>query len=130
MMEHRHNSSPLAWRRPLFALLAGLALAFGMAVPHDEAVEQAGMVSKVEVAETAVHPGDPAHFESAELKIHPGCMACLLQLGSSTVLGPSPALPLPLPPDRNLAVAVERASSGSISLLGPARAPPISSPSA
>jgi len=129
-MGPRNLTSPLAWRRPLCALFAGLALAFGMAVPHDEAVEQAGMVSKVEIAETAVHPGDPAHFESAELKVHPGCTACLLQLGSSTVLGPSPALPSPLPPYRNVALPVELASSGSTSLPGPARAPPTSSPSA
>src|SRR6185295_7208745 len=130
MMGPRNLTSLLAWRRPLCALFAGLALAFGMAVPHDEAVEQAGMVSQVEIAETAVHPGDPAHFEDAELKVHPGCAACLLQIGSSTILGCPPALSTPLPPVGRAAAPVARAASANPTLLLPARAPPITSPSA
>ena len=31
-------------------------LVLGMVVPHDMAVEQAGAVAKVEIAESAVHP--------------------------------------------------------------------------
>jgi hypothetical protein len=130
MTDSRNLSSPLAWRRSLLALLAGVALAFGMVAPHDVAVEQAGAVSQVEIAETAVHPGAPAHFEDSEIKVHPGCVACLLQLGSSTVLSRPPAPPSLLPPDGYVAAPVAWVSSAKPSLLGPARAPPIASPSA
>jgi|SRR6185295_7926343 len=130
MMDSRNCFSPFALRRSLLALLAGLALAFGMAAPHDVTVELAGVVSQVEIAETAVHPGDPAHFEDAELKVHPGCAACLLQIGSSTILGCPPALSTPLPPVGRAAAPVARAASANPTLLLPARAPPITSPSA
>ena len=130
MTDSRKRFSPLAWYRPLLAVVAGLGLALGMAAPHDVAVELAGVVSQVEIAETAVHPNAPAHFEAAELKLHPGCVACLLQLGSSTVLGRPPALPSLPPPAGHVAAPVERASSAKPSLFGPARAPPIASPSA
>src|SRR4030095_12531005 len=123
MAVSRNHLSPLAKRRPLLALLAGLALAFGMLAPHDLAVEQAGAVSRVEIAETAVHPGAPAHFEDAEIKVHPGCVGCLLQLGSSTVLKPPPAPMVPLSRDARVVVPAAQLSSAQPRLLGPARAP-------
>jgi hypothetical protein len=121
---------PSAWSRPLLALLAGFALAFTMMTPHDMAVEQAGGISQVEIAETAVHPDAPAHLEDAEFEVHSGCVACLLQLGSNTVLGRPLALQSPLPQVGHLATPLARISSAKPSLLGPARAPPIFSPSA
>lgn len=129
-MTDSHNLfSPFAWRQPLLALLAGLALAFGMLAPHDLAVEQAGAVSTVEIAETAVHPGAPAHFEDSEIKVHPGCVGCLLQLGSSTVLKPPPAPISLLSQDDRVVTPAVQVSSAQLRLLGPARAPPIASPS-
>ena len=127
MTDSRNLSSPLAWHRPLLALLAGLALAVGMLAPHDVAVEQAGAVSTVEIAETAVHPGAPAHFEDSEIKVHPGCVGCLLQLGSSTVLKPPAAPVSPLSRDSRVVVPADQLSSAQLRLLGPARAPPIAS---
>jgi hypothetical protein len=124
-------SSPLSWRRPLLALVAGLALVFGAVAPHDMAVERAGGVSRIiEIAETAVHPDAPAHFEEATIEVHPGCTACLLQLGSSTVLGRPLAATSTLPSCGNVAASLTRISSAAPSLSGPARAPPLSSPSA
>jgi hypothetical protein len=122
------RSTPHPWLRGAVAFLAFLALTLGSIAPHDMAAEQAGAGSKVEIAESAVHPGDPAHFEAAEIKVHPGCVACLLQLETRTVLGHSP---LPLPPlarDAGLATLVEAVPASIACLFGPARAPPISSP--
>jgi hypothetical protein len=130
MSDYRKLSSPLAWRRPLLAVLAGFALACGMLVPHDVSVEQAGLVSQVEIVVTPLHPGAPAHIESAEFKLHPGCVACLLQLGRSTVPSLSPATLPPLPQCGHVVASVVRPSSARLAFLGPARAPPISSPSA
>jgi hypothetical protein len=131
MMGTRNLSDLIAWRRAAVALLAFLALAFGSFAPHDFAAEQAGTLAKVEIAETAVHPGAPAHFEDAEFKLHPACPACLLQIQTGTALGRLPArLPLPAQ-DGEVAALVQRVPSREISLLGPARAPPtLSSPSA
>jgi hypothetical protein len=126
-MKARNSPRPIAWWRVLLALAA----CFGLeAAPHDMAADRAGAVSRVEIATSAVHPSDPAHFERAEMKIHPGCGACLLQLETRTV--PAPA-PFPLPPlasDADVAGLVEILPSHDGSLPGPARAPPVSSLSA
>jgi hypothetical protein len=130
MTDSRQSTTPLAWQRPLLALLAGVALAFGMAAPHDMAVELAGVGSRVEIAESAVHPNAPVHIEDAEVKLHPPCVACLLQLGSRTVLSRPPA---PTPPDsqaRELPAPSTRPATAEPSFPSPARAPPLSSPSA
>src|SRR5262245_22766633 len=127
-MTDSRNPSPIAWYRPLLALVAGLALALGMAAPHDMAVELAGVAARVEIAETAVHPDAPAHAEDAEFKLHPACVACLLQLGSSTVLGRPPVLATPLPRLDRGAATVARFSPAAPPLSGSTRAPPFSSP--
>jgi hypothetical protein len=122
------RSNPHPWLRGVVAFLAFLALALGSTAPHDMAVEYAGAGSQVEIAESAVHPSDPAHFEAAEIKVHPGCVACLLQLETRTVLGHSPR---PLPPLARVAsrtALVEAVPASIACLFGPARAPPISSP--
>ena len=126
----RNLTIPIAWSRPLLTLLAGLALAFGMAAPHDVAVERAGPASSIEISETAIHPDAPAHLEDAEFKVHSGCVACLLQLGSSTVLDYRPASLSPPPQGQHVARPAARLSSADSFLSGPARAPPTSSPSA
>jgi hypothetical protein len=126
MTDSRIRSSPIHWRQSLLALLAGFALLSGMLAPHDVAVEQAGIVSQVEVAENAAHPGIPAHIEGAEFKRHPGCVACLLQLGRGAVPSPLPAALPPLPQNDPVAALTVRLSSAKPSLPGPARAPPAS----
>jgi hypothetical protein len=108
------STSP-AWLRGAVAFLAFLALAVGRG-------------SKVEIAESAIHPSDPAHFEAAEIKVHPGCVACLLHAETRTVLGHPP---VPLPPltrGASVAAFLQAVPSSTPSLFGPARAPPISSP--
>src|SRR5215216_5156008 len=120
------RSNPHPWLRGVVAFLAFLALALGSIAPHDMVADQVGRGSKVEIAESAVHPGEPAHFEAAEIKVHPGCVACLLQLETRTVLGRPP---VPLPPlarDASLAAPVAAVPAGNARLFSPARAPPIS----
>lgn len=129
-MNARNSHRPIAWWHALLVLASCFGLVFDGVVPHDMAADRVGAVSRVEIAASAVHPGDPAHFERAEMKVHPGCGACLLQLETQTV--PAPA-PLPLPPvasDADVVALVETVSSHDGSLPGPARAPPVSSLSA
>ena len=129
-MNVRNLHRPIAWWRVLLALAACFGMAFDGAVPHDMAVDRVGAVSRVEISANAVHPDDPAHFEHAEIKVHPGCVACLLQFQTRTVPGPAP---LPLPPlarDADVAALVETVPSHDVSLAGPARAPPVPSLSA
>jgi hypothetical protein len=129
-MNARNSHRPIAWWHALLVLAACFGLVLDGAAPHDMAVDRAGAVSRVEIAESAVHPSDPAHFERAEMKVHPGCGACLLQLETRTV--PAPA-PFPLPPlasNADVAGLVEIFPSHDGSLPGPARAPPVSSLSA
>src|SRR4030095_2051709 len=57
-----------------------------------------------------------AHFEDAEIKVHPGCVGCLLQLGSSTVLKPPPAPMVPLSRDARGVVPANPASSARLGL--------------
>lgn len=125
-MNARNSHLPIVWWHALLVLAACFGLVFDGAAPHDMAVDRAGVLSRVEIAESAVHPDDPAHFERAEMKVHPGCGACLLQLETRTVPGPAP---LPLPPlasGSGVAALAETASSHDVSLPGPARAPPVS----
>jgi hypothetical protein len=126
-MNARKPHRPIAWWRVLLALAGCFGMAFDGAVPHDMAVDRVGAVSRVEIASSAVHPGDPAHFEQAEMKVHPGCVACLLQLEARTAPDPSPSLLPPLEHDASVACLVETVSSYDGSLPGPARAPPVSS---
>lgn len=118
---------PIAWWHALLVLATCFGLAFDGATPHDMAADRVGALSHVEIAESAVHPGDPAHVEQAEMKVHPRCVACLLQLDTRIV----PALaPLPLPPlprDTDVAALAETVFSHDGSLPGPARAPPVPS---
>jgi len=126
-MDPRNPTAPLAWRRALLVLFVCLGLTLDLAVPHDIVAEQAGVAGGMEIAEEAAHPGDPTHFEAAELKVHPGCTACLLQLQAGAVLG-LPPVPRPLEQDSDTIPPVRLAASRDASLLGPARAPPTSSP--
>ncbi|HEY4573685.1 MAG TPA: hypothetical protein VIJ26_06980 [Thermoanaerobaculia bacterium] len=112
-----------SWRRAALAFLAGAALVLGMAVPHDMAAEQAG-AAKVEIAESAVHPHSPAHFEDGEFKIHPPCVACLLQAQAGTVLCPPPAAQKPLAREAGTPLQPRLHASEETPLTGPARAPP------
>lgn len=124
MTSHTTPTPQPSWRRAALAFLASVALVLGMVVPHDMAVEQAGVVAKVEIAESAVHPHSPAHFEDGEFKVHPPCVACLLQAQTGTVLCPPPAAQKPLMQEAGLHLQPRLLSSGEIPLTGPARAPP------
>src|SRR3954466_14835238 len=122
-MTTSHTPLQPSWRRAALAFLAGAALVLGMAVPHDMAAEQAG-AAKVEIAESAVHPPSPAHFEAGEFKIHPPCVACLLQAQAGTVLCPPPAAQKPLAREAGTPLQPRLFASGETPLTGPARAPP------
>ncbi len=126
-MRTRTSHRPIAGWRALLVLAAFLGMVFDGMVPHDMAVDRSGGAASVEVSQSAVHPGDPAHIEQrAEMEVHPGCVACLLQMATRTVPGPAP-LPLPpLTPGVRAVAPVTVASSQDSSLLGPARAPPAS----
>lgn len=129
-MSTRSSHRPIAWWRVLLALAACFGIGFDGAVPHDMAADRVGAVSRVEIAANAVHPGDPAHFEHAEMEVHPGCVACLLQFQTRTVPRPTPSPLPPLERDVSIASLAETVSSHDGSLPGPARAPPVSSLSA
>ena len=123
-MTDLRNLLPLASWRPLAALAASFALAFAAVAPHHAEVERAGLPSRVAIAETAIHPGAPAHCEAAQIEVHRGCAACLVQLGSSTDLG-RPLAALPAMPDAGDVAAPQAAPTSARPFLpGPARAPP------
>jgi hypothetical protein len=119
-----------SWWRGLLVLVTAAAVGLGSAAPHNPAAEVAGGFVRVEIAETADHPEEPAHFESSRIEIHPGCMACLAQIqaGSAPILLPA-ARPLLAEAGRVVAAA-DQVPSREIRCLGPARAPPVLSPSA
>ncbi|HEX6904800.1 MAG TPA: hypothetical protein VF789_34150 [Thermoanaerobaculia bacterium] len=132
-MTRRHPlpPSPLSWRRSLLALLAGIALAFGAVAPHDQALEGTGRsLTPTAVAETARHPGDPAHFEaSSPLEIHHACVACLLQIQSRGQMAGLPVSTLPsLTWNAGIGVLTEQPASPGPRRTGPPRAPPSLSP--
>jgi hypothetical protein len=133
-MTRRHPlpPSPPSWRRSLLALLAGIALAFGAVAPHDQALEGTGKsLTPTVVAETALHPGDPAHFEASSTEIHHVCVACLLQIQSRGQIAGSPSSTLPpLAWDAGISSLTEQASSPGLRRTGPPRAPPFLSPAA
>ena len=126
-MRRAHPIDLPLWRRALLVLTAGLALAFGMAVPHDPVFEHEGLRGSM-VDEAARHPEAPPHLEGSKSAYRGPCESCLLQLQTASRLIPPPA---PLPePVRGKAVAFleEIAVSSAYSHLGPARAPPASLP--
>jgi hypothetical protein len=110
-------------------VLTGLAVALGAAFPHDDApTGQLEKLTRTEVAVNAVHPGSPAHFEASEVRVHPPCLACLLQLQNGTVLGKPPAAPPTAQTDDGFAALADQAPVQKPSRVGPARAPPAVSP--
>lgn len=83
----------------LVAALLVATLAFDSADLHDPAAVHSGSLlelqSGVQISEGASHPREPRHLETSQIKLHPGCPACLLELqGRGSVL----AAPPPLPP--------------------------------
>ena len=128
-MSFRTSSAPAAWRRALLALLVSLALGFDMMALHDAGAEHSAAPYGVEIAESAIHPGDPAHFEASDIRAHHGCPGCLvqLQMGLAPASQVSIASPVPGPA---LTAPAEQAIVQIAVLCGPARAPPVSSPSA
>ena len=125
MTDSRNLYPQIARRQAAAALVAILALAFGFFAPHDVVEERTGSFSRVEIAESAVHPQAPAHFEDGEFKVHPPCPACLLQIQTGTALVRLPAASPLLTEDSEVAALVERIPSQTLSHPSPARAPPI-----
>jgi|SRR5215210_4580290 len=115
------------WKRSLIALTVGLALTFGAVAPHDPAAEHDGGMQGVMVDEAAQHPETPPHIEGSDPAFHPRCETCLLhmQTGSRLI---APLVRLPELVRGETVKTVEMAAvSDPSSLLGPARAPPVSS---
>lgn len=118
-MRRSHSST-------LIALTIGLALTFGAVAPHDPGSEHDGGVQGVMVDEAAQHPEAPPHIEGSDPAFHPRCETCLLQMQTGSRLIAPPVL-LPEPVRGETVPIVETvAASDPSSLLGPARAPPVS----
>lgn len=124
-MRRAHPIDLPPWRRALLVLMAGLALAFGLNVPHDPLFEHEGLRGTV-VDEAAQHPEAPPHLEGSKSAYRGPCESCLLQLQAGSRLVPPPA-PLPEPVRSGTVALLETIPVSSPSpRLGPARAPPAS----
>jgi hypothetical protein len=119
------SPTPTSPARFLLALVVGLALLTGVALPHGNAAGHRDSPVGADVDRSARHPGDPAHFEASTVEFEAGCPLCVLQLQSASLLPvPEPSLPalaahgtaLPPAPSATAAPAVRT---------GPARAPPV-----
>jgi hypothetical protein len=101
------------------------------ALPHCQEIGEPGHESALRatrVADAAMHPAAPAHFESSGARLHPACIACMLQARTpspqTAFAGVAPAL-------RHTSIALlHRAAPASrVAIrLGPARASPHSAP--
>lgn len=126
-MRRARPSDPSLWKRSLIALLAGLALTFGAFAPHDDAAEHEREGRGAFIDQAARHPEEAPHFEASNPTYVPGCQTCLLHLQTGSRLI-APPVPLPeLVRGETVPVPETVAFSASASLLGPARAPPVSS---
>ena len=115
------------WRRSLIALAVGLALTFGAFAPHDESAEHEREGRGAFIDQAASHPEAPPHFEASNTTYVPGCQTCLLHLQTGSRLI-APLIPLPdLVRGATVQILETAAVSTPSSLLGPARAPPVSS---
>lgn len=124
-MRRAHSIEIPLWRRALLVLMAGLALAFGMAVSHDPLFEHEGLHGTL-VDEAARHPEDPPHIEGSKANWRGPCESCLLQLQSGSRLVPPP-VPLPEPVRNGTVASLETVPVSSPSpRLGPVRGPPAS----
>lgn len=117
--------SPVRLLATVLGLLAALAL--GAADLHDTAAEHVdGGLRAVQVSEGASHPRDAQHVETSQIKLHPGCSACLLEL---QLLGSAlPArLGLPVPAPTAASPSLPRiACVAAVTPVGSPRAPPVS----
>lgn len=127
-MKSLRSSSPAVWPRVLLALLVSLSMGFDLMVSHDVVAERGQASGRVEVTESAIHPGAPIHFEASGPETpHHGCLGCLVQLET----GVSPVRQIAaflLLTGATLRPGEEQAASAFAPPSGPARAPPISSP--
>lgn len=125
-MRRAHSPDPSLWRRSLIALLVGIALTFGAVAPHDASAEHEREGRGAYVDQAARHPEEPTHFEASDSTYVPGCQTCLLQLQTgSRLIAPLVRLP-ELVRGGTVPVPETAAVSTPASLLGPARAPPVS----
>jgi len=124
----RDRSTDLSpWRRSLIALAVGLALSFGVFAPHNDSAEHEREGRGAFIDQAAIHPEAPPHIEASNPAYVSGCQTCLLHLQTGSRLIAPPA-PLPdLVRGETVPVPETDAFSTPSSLLGPARAPPVSS---
>ena len=99
----------------------------GITLPHCHEIGEPGQersLRATRLADAALHPAAPAHFESSGARLHPACVACLLQART-----PSPqAAPAVVAPSMRHSAADLLPSAAPASRvairLGPARASP------
>jgi hypothetical protein len=108
--------------------MLGCVLLLGALTPHSPAEEHGDSLQSFEIDGAAQHPGDPAHFEGSRPETHPACPACLLHVQTSSLVTP-PAPLHGLLPGEAVALRPERSIIPAFTVPGPARAPPVSSPS-
>jgi hypothetical protein len=123
--------SALSWRHRLASLVVCLTLALlagGLVIPHGTAEEHTGLPAGTHLDAHAQHPRAPLHMETAAPEVVHTCTACLLQTGRLSTLGRPAAVPLPLTTRILTLPVVERPDATPARRLGPARAPPASSP--
>jgi hypothetical protein len=122
----RSTRRPCLWTRLALSLLAALLLTAGSFEVHAASPDH--MATRGlggSVAEGASHPFESRHVESSETRVHPPCLACLLQLQSVGVGFAVPAA-LPSPPGEGmLPSGAAVVPSGSLPRSGSPRAPPV-----
>jgi hypothetical protein len=99
-------------------------LLLGALAPHDADADSAGVSPWQEVAQTTTHPDVPEHLEAPAVKSHSGCTACLVQLESQSLAGPSQRTVAFLPRGEACVANPAGLLLSSPRRLAPARAPP------
>jgi len=118
-----------AWRGFRSSVAAGVLLLVGAgaALPHRQEIGEPGhehALRAIRVADAALHPAAPAHFESSGARLHPVCVACTLQARTpslqSAPAGAAPAIRYTSAVSLRSAAPAPRVAIR----LGPARASP------
>lgn len=121
--------TPTSPARFLLALVVGLALLTGVALPHGNAAGHRESPVGADIDRSASHPGDPTHFEASAVEFEPGCPLCVLQLQSASIPPVlEPTLPV-LAAEGALLPLAPSTTASPAGRTGPARGPPaLSSP--
>jgi hypothetical protein len=113
--------------RSAIAVAALLLVGAGVTLPHCHETGEPGQeraLRATSLADAALHPAAPAHFESSGARLHPACVACLLQARTPS-LQTAPAVVAPSLRDTSVDVLPSAAPASRFAIrLGPARASP------